>query len=148
MPDPRSKTAARWKRLWARLIDGAISAAIFLIAVALIIVLYRKMGLSLDTSITISCISGILLLLVVLIVQCILLALYGQTIGKRILRIKIVRADTGRNAGFVRNVFLRSFLNALLSVIPFYALVDALAIASPKNRCIHDHIAGTVVVNA
>ncbi len=83
-----------------------------------------------------------------LILQAFLLATRGQSIGKIIVKIRIVDAHTGVSGGFLQNVFLREMLNSLLSMIPLYFLVDSAFILQNDRRCIHDHIAGTVVVDA
>jgi len=45
------------------------------------------------------------------------------------------------------NVLLRSWVNGLIGlVVPFYGLVDILFIFGSERRCLHDLIAGTVVV--
>ncbi len=80
-------------------------------------------------------------------VQAVFLTKDGQTIGKKVTKIRIVNENTGENGGFVPNVLLRAIVNALLSLIPFYALIDILFIFRKDRRCIHDFIAGTVVVN-
>jgi uncharacterized RDD family membrane protein YckC len=46
----------------------------------------------------------------------------------------------------VTNVLLRGVVNGLLSIIPLYGLVDALFIFREDKRCLHDLIAGTIVV--
>jgi len=91
---------------------------------------------------------GFFFLLALAIYQIYLLTTRGQTIGKQTMKIKIVREDNGEQSGFVRNVLLREFLNGLLAFLPFYGLVDILFIFRADQRCIHDHIAGTRVVNA
>ena len=78
----------------------------------------------------------------------VLLTKDGQTLGKHVLGIRIVKRDTGENGGFVRNVLLRFIFNRLLGIIPLYGLVDILFIFRGDRRCIHDMIAGTQVVNA
>ena len=78
----------------------------------------------------------------------IILARDGQTLGKKVMKIRIVRFDDGSNPGFGKVVGLRVFLNGLLGYIPFYALVDVLFIFGSKQRCVHDLIAGTKVVQA
>ncbi len=80
--------------------------------------------------------------------QWYLLTAYGQTIGKQMLKIKIVKVDTKENGGLVPNVLLREIVNGIISFVPFYALVDVLFIFSEDQRCIHDRIAGTQVVSA
>lgn len=90
----------------------------------------------------------LLLILVYGIVQCVLLTMHGQTLGKMLLKIKIVKMDTGKNGGFVTNVLLRGLLNWALSAVPFYGLVDICFIFRADQRCIHDFIAGTTVVKS
>jgi len=80
--------------------------------------------------------------------QIYLLSAQGQTIGKNIMNIKIVKCDTGDNGGFVTNVLLRGILNAIISFVPLYSLVDVLFIFREDRRCIHDMIANTRVVEA
>jgi uncharacterized RDD family membrane protein YckC len=76
----------------------------------------------------------------------------GQSIGKRLLRIKVVRTD-GSPASLVRIIVLRNICNTFLAMIPLgigviYDITDVLMIFSPSRRCLHDRIAGTCVVRA
>jgi uncharacterized RDD family membrane protein YckC len=86
------------------------------------------------------------------IIQLVLLTTQGQTIGKRIVSVRIVCNDTGENPGFLKAVLLRAIVNGLIAAIPgvgaFYSLVDILFIFGNERRCIHDMIAGTRVVEA
>jgi uncharacterized RDD family membrane protein YckC len=77
-----------------------------------------------------------------------LLSTAGQTIGKKVMSIKIVKQDTNENGGFVPNVLMRGVLNILLSFIPFYQPIDVLFIFRQDQCCIHDMIAGTKVIEA
>jgi uncharacterized RDD family membrane protein YckC len=80
--------------------------------------------------------------------QIYLLSVYGQTVGKQISKIRIVRVNDEANGGFVTNVLMRLILNGLICLIPVYALVDVLFIFRQDQRCIHDMIAGTKVISA
>jgi uncharacterized RDD family membrane protein YckC len=75
----------------------------------------------------------------------------GQTLGKRWMKIRIVKVD-GSAPGFVHAVLLRAILGGVIGAIPYlgglYGLVDALFIFRDDRRCVHDHIAGTRVVKA
>jgi uncharacterized RDD family membrane protein YckC len=75
----------------------------------------------------------------------------GQTVGKRLLRIKITRTD-GSRASLPRLIFLRGLLNGIAVVIPYigylYSLADVLFIFSESRQCLHDRIADTLVVKA
>lgn len=91
-------------------------------------------------------------LLTLLGVQIWMLSTRGQTIGKRIMGVKIVKVGDHSNPGFVHAFLLRSFVNGLIGGIPvvggIYSLVDILFIFREDRRCIHDLIASTVVVKA
>jgi uncharacterized RDD family membrane protein YckC len=71
----------------------------------------------------------------------------GQSIGKKLTGIKVVRAD-GSKASLGRIVLLRNLLNLLLNMIPLYGLVDALMIFGDRQQCAHDKIADTIVIRA
>ena len=63
---------------------------------------------------------------------------------------KIVKVD-GAPVDFVSGVILRSWVVQVLSAIPMVGglvgLIDALMIFGDEQRCLHDHIAGTVVID-
>ncbi len=76
------------------------------------------------------------------------LSTLGQTFGKKVMKIKVVRYDNKRNGGFITNVSIRFVLGVLLlGMIPFYPLVDFLFIFREDKRCIHNLIAGTCVID-
>ena len=91
-------------------------------------------------------------LLVVFVVQTWLLTTRGQTIGKRMLGIRIVRYRDGSPAGFVHAVLLRSWLINLIGLVPtvgnYFPFLDLGFIFGPERRCLHDLIADTKVVVA
>ncbi len=80
------------------------------------------------------------------VLQIYLLSAEGKTIGKSLMKIRIVNNEDEGNPGFWRAFFLREFVVALLGVIPFFGLVDVMFIFREDFRCIHDHIAGTKVI--
>jgi uncharacterized RDD family membrane protein YckC len=71
----------------------------------------------------------------------------GQSIAKKMLGIKVVRAD-GSPVSLGRIFWIRNVANILLSIIPFYGLIDALMIFGEPRRCIHDKLADTIVIKA
>ncbi len=92
-----------------------------------------------------------LLVLAYAIYQLYLLWKNGQTIGKKVMKIKIVRKD-GSRAGLRRIFFLRMLVPGLAGNIPLlgilFALADPLFIFGNDQRCLHDLIADTIVINA
>ena len=71
----------------------------------------------------------------------------GQSIGKKIVGVKIVRTD-GTPASVGRIVFLRNVVIRVISLIPGFTLVDALFIFSESRQCLHDRLADTIVIVA
>lgn len=75
----------------------------------------------------------------------------GQTIGKKLLGIKVVRTD-GSPATLGRIFWLRNVPLWLVSLIPVVgsvvSLVDSLVIFRASRQCLHDQIAGTIVIEA
>jgi uncharacterized RDD family membrane protein YckC len=75
----------------------------------------------------------------------------GQTVGKRLLGIRIVRSN-GETADFGRIALLRYLPTAVAQMIPvignFYPLIDVLLIFRGSRKCLHDNIADTIVVKA
>ena len=78
-----------------------------------------------------------------------LLARHGQTVGKRIIGTRIVGLD-GNLVPFARLFLLRYLLPGLIVRLTclggLFAAADALYALNGDRRCIHDHFAGTKVV--
>ncbi|MDP3069226.1 MAG: RDD family protein [Opitutaceae bacterium] len=93
----------------------------------------------------------------VTVIQAWMLAVRGQSIGKRILGIRVVKTD-GSPAGLVNGWLMRELLitaiGIAVSMVPFlgmmlrpaFHLVDWCMIFREDERCLHDQIAGTRVV--
>jgi uncharacterized RDD family membrane protein YckC len=84
------------------------------------------------------------------IFQLILLCFTGQTLGKRLIGIRIVTFRSGQIPSFGAVYLLRSFLPGMVYSLPIIGfvclLVDVLFIFREDHRCVHDHLAGTKVV--
>lgn len=156
--------ASRWTRLGAWFLDNVIAFVCFLpgilaVGSSVLVAALNGQG-NLDSVASGRTQLGSFLLMVgglaLLIVQAWLLTTRGQTIGKRVLGIRIVNVADNSNPGFVRAVLLRLFvpgvITGILSVVPglglVFFLVDSLYIFRADRRCIHDHIAGTKVIRA
>lgn len=87
----------------------------------------------------------------VFVYTAVLVYRYGQTIGKRVMGIRVVRTD-GARVGFGRFILLRWLPITILGLIPLLgyviSLLDALLIFRENRLCIHDHFADTKVVTA
>ncbi len=154
-PTEELELAGRGVRLGAFFVDGIV--AFVMIYLPALIVLFATGGIdaALDSSaaavdFNIVAVAGLLCLsgfIAWIWITALLVARNGQTIGKRLLEIQVVRSD-GSQASLGRIFWLRNFVNWLLSVIPFYGLVDLLFIFGVRRQCIHDLVADTIVIRA
>ena len=85
-----------------------------------------------------------------LVIQTVYLMKYGQSLGKRVLKIRIVRMSDDSVPGFVKVVLLRLWVPGLVCGIPYagqiFWLLDGLFIFRDDKRCLHDLIAETKVI--
>ena len=85
------------------------------------------------------------------IYQLVMLHRHGQTFGKKLMGVRIVRTD-GSRAGLGRIFWLRYFVPGSIGNIPLlgvlFALADPLFIFGEEKRCLHDLFADTIVVDA
>jgi uncharacterized RDD family membrane protein YckC len=74
----------------------------------------------------------------------------GQTLGKWIVGIRMVDFDTGGPVPLGRLILVRYLPVQVVAAIPIIGrilpIVDVLFIFSADQRCVHDHLAGTKVV--
>ena len=128
--------AQRWRRLVAWTIDLPLSPAAFVAGM-----------LSADMGVPATATLALLALGIVGVpYQVTLLRRAGQTVGKRLLGIRIVDEESGVKGNVFRSVVLRYFVNWLLTLIPPYVVIDHAFIFAKNRRCVHDYLAGTKVV--
>lgn len=137
----RAPLAGRGERLLATIIDRLLYVACMI--PWLVVAVMRSDGAGL------AFVLGGFVAACLFIYNLMLLGDYGQTLGKRWLRIRIVRSD-GSSADVGRIFGLRMFLPWLLGAFlgPFFVLPDLLCIFGDEKRCLHDMMADTVVVEA
>jgi len=136
--------AERGMRLIAALLDGLCYA------VGIILLVFIE-GLPPDPNNMVWLLKAYAAAVPVLIVNLIFLARDGQSLGKKALGIRIIRSD-GVRASLSRILLLRMVAPSLLGFIPivgpFFGLADSLLIFRADRRCLHDHMADTIVVMA
>ena len=142
--EPTSELASPWARLAAVIIDWLI----YLVVAAIgFLGTYFAAGPWQSERIMVPVLLGLLLLTV--LVQLVLLGSRGQTVGKIVMKVRIVDSVTGMHPGWARIILLRTVVNGILRAIPgvgfAYYLVDSLFIFRADRRTIHDFIAGTRV---
>lgn len=139
--------AGRGTRLGAKLLDTLI---LFICLIPGLVAL----GVA-NKNDTITAIGTILLILAVLgltATQWYLLGTRGQTIGKKIVGIKIVNFADNQNPGFVKACLVRTIVIGMIAAVPYlgflFSITDICFIFRDDKRCIHDLMAETKVVNA
>ena len=92
-----------------------------------------------------------LVFLIFVLIHGFFLRNYGQTIGKRIVGIKITDLD-GNLPSFRKLIFLRylplTIVQRMSNFGNIVLLADALFVCRANRRCLHDILAGTIVVQA
>ncbi len=82
-------------------------------------------------------------------VDGVLLVRFGQSLGKRIVGLRIVGTD-GRAVGASRILLMRTYLPWLLVAVPYlgllWLLLDHLALFGMDRRAVHDLLADTQVI--
>jgi len=142
--------ASRWARLGASIIDSLIAGAISF-PLMYYTGTWHKL-VSGEYPVFEIAMFGIFGVAVFLALHGYLLAKYGQTIGKRILGIKIVSKDSIEVLPLPKVLVLRYLPPTAAGYVPtvgqFLGLINILFIFRADKRCVHDLIAGTIVINA
>lgn len=146
---PELEPAERLTRLLAALIDAA---AVFVPGLLAALVFPRFVG---DSSsygtLTLIGLVTVAAMLAWLVYNLKLMHEFGQTFGKKVMGIKVVRTD-GSRLGLLRWITHRVLVIGLIGVIPYVGwvvtLADVLAIFRESRQCLHDQIADTMVIVA
>ena len=154
MTEENNDLAGRGARLGAVIIDALIIFPI-LIGIAKATGFWDTMLPRLANGIPLSMEENIVAFLVgqtlFLILNGVFLNNNGQTIGKKIMNIKIVSMERNQ-VGIIKLYTLRylvfSFVNQIPTVGSLINLVNILFIFGKERRCLHDRIAGTCVIKA
>jgi uncharacterized RDD family membrane protein YckC len=147
--------ADRGTRLGAKILDGfilggGIAIIGIIAAIAIPALLSQRRGGAFPTVFFAA--FGVVaggLMIAIMIWNLVWLHRYGQTIAKRILKIRIVRSN-GDKVGMGRVVGLRIVVMWVIEMIPLlgplFSLVNICFIFRDDRRCIHDLLADTIVV--
>lgn len=139
--------ASRRQRLGAVLIDMGIGV-VYAIPLFYLFGGFRYVNQRMAEPTSTKIVIGVLGFVLFILVHAYFLKNDGQTIGKKLVGIKIV--DLNNNVPGLWKIITMRYLPmeaALIPVLgPIFGLVDSLLIFRADRRCAHDHIAGTKVV--
>jgi len=158
---PGAELAGRGERFLAQLLDSVIGLTVCLPGGIMIGIAAARAGLSSGSGLSNLATAagfgaGLLVLATALLalfaVQLWMLVTRGQTIGKRVLGVRIVSFGDETNPGFVKVFLLRAVVPALLGAVPYlgivFTLTDYCFIFRDDRRCLHDLIASTKVIKS
>lgn len=148
MNDADAVLADRSTRLVAAILDGLILMVLFLPIVYITGLMdFRNPRTDLASSVIISLVGvGVYLL-----INGKLLLSRGQTLGKKIMNIKVIDESTKQVPSAGDIIGKRYLIFYIIGQIPFLSIVniiDALMIFRSSKKCLHDDFANTIVVKA
>ena len=87
-------------------------------------------------------------IIIMLAIQAFFLAKSGQSIGKKLTRIKIIDAENGEKVNLTRIFLLRSIVFIILNMLfmPFITIADYLFALGRNRQTLHDKLAKTIVI--
>ncbi len=152
MPKPRvgggkGEPADPGTRIIAHIIDQALPwIVLFGLSFALAIV-QEVTGSKDDAYASVAGSAWLLLVGAYIVYQLVLVSRTGQSLGKRFMKIRVVRMD-GSRADLATILFLRNFIPNLLSALTCYIffVIDAVLMFNPDRATLHDKMSGTKVV--
>jgi uncharacterized RDD family membrane protein YckC len=144
--------ASVWRRMIAILIDVIINVIpSFVIAFVLAVVLTIFMGTSwwqnshtVETALSFVIILYLIFFLLLMIASSMFIYKKGQTPGKMVMKIKVVKED-GSQITF-KTAFIRETIGKLPFLVFFYWGFLSMS-WDPKNQTWHDKLCGTIVIN-
>ncbi len=140
--------AGRWTRFCAAFVDGAIGLA-YGIPVTFLLDIWGYIARGQQPPMGLLIAANAFAFLFFVLIHGYFLHRNGQTIGKKLLGIRIANLD-GSVPDLARLLFLRYLPVSLITLIPttgnYLSLIDVLFIFQASRRCVHDMIAGTIVV--
>lgn len=143
LPAPHSLAPIK-SRILASLIDLSIAGVAVLLAQFILVNSGRHVLSILGIFVAVAIVLG------VMVYQAVLLSSAGQTIGKRMMRLRVVTFSDASNPGFVKAVVMRGWLPSLVYPIPYlgwtFGVADGLFLFKNDRRCLHDLMAGTKVI--
>ena len=141
--------AGMGRRLWARIIDGILLAAAAAIALAVLFNLLADDELAVLVAILLAV---LVFWVVTILYEVSMIAVLGQTLGKKWAGVKVVRADDGAAPGWGKS-FVRWLIPHVVLLIPILGQVAMLLVYisplfTPTRQGWHDMAASTAVLKS
>ncbi len=169
-PTANTNYASFFQRLLAVFVDGFVYGLVYMVVAVPLFLVAGTMGAAQSGALTMpqagnvgtygtttsvqagNAVAGLMVMgvvwvviLLLVILNAILVGKFGQSLGKKLLKIKVVRLDNGEVPGIGKG-FMRELLGKFVSGIIPLALGYLWMLWDGQKQAIHDKIAGTVVV--
>jgi uncharacterized RDD family membrane protein YckC len=148
--DDPVRQATLGARFWAAIVDGLISTLLFVPIMYYAGYWDRAMAQE-QTGLEVAA-WAVLGFVVFVVIHGYLLATRGQTVGKMLLKTRIVSKEDEKILPIGKVLGLRYLPISLAAHVPFVgpflSIIDVLFIFGRERQCIHDRIAGTIVIKA
>jgi uncharacterized RDD family membrane protein YckC len=142
--------AGRGERLGAAILDSLIGL-LWVVPIWMFLGIFSAIRGGHQPPLQITAVGALMSLLAYVVVNGYFLNATGQSLGKKMVGIRIVSLDDS-NPGLGKLLLLRIAPISLAALIPVVgqvvSMLDALFIFSRQRRCLHDLLAGTKVVRA
>lgn len=140
------RLAGMGSRLAARILDAIIAGVVSLVVLFLVFG-----GLLAANSGEVGFLSAVLVIMLIwLLYEPVLIAVWGQTLGKKMVGVKVIRADNGEVPGYGKSIS-RWLVPSVVNLIPVIGSIISLVVYlspvfSDTRQGWHDKAAATVVV--
>jgi uncharacterized RDD family membrane protein YckC len=145
-----TELARKGARLGAQILDGILSLIIML-PIAYLLGIFEYWSNEQEPPYLLTLISGVISIAIFIAINWKLLTQNAQTFGKFVLNLKIVNID-GSKPSIQQLLFKRFSIYWGLNYVPVVGglinTVNILLIFRKDRRCLHDHVAGTKVINS
>ncbi|GAA5506641.1 RDD family protein [Novipirellula caenicola] len=157
MPSPSSgNIAGIGKRIGGALLDGLFYMAGYIVVAVMMGLLMPAAEAGDNPAATgiglVILLVALCIMLVPFIINMVLISMSGQSLGKKIVKTRIVDRHTGIPVGFLHGVLIRNLAFGAITGIPIIggviALVDIGFLFSENHETLHDKLAQTLVVEA
>lgn len=150
-PSEERPLASRWLRLWGALIDTVLGT-VAMLPVILLVLFQLDFERALESQDFVDeLIVNLIGWLIFLVLHGYFLAKRGQTIGKMIVKTRIVDVRHNTILPLWKVISLRYLPLGLFTSLPIFGalfgIVNCLFIFRADKRCVHDLIAGTKVIS-
>jgi uncharacterized RDD family membrane protein YckC len=153
-PRIQGELASVGSRILAVLLDGLFYMLFVMVGIGIIVAMFASGGDEEPDPAKVNMAIYIIIGFYALpqLINAVLISMSGQTVGKKIMGVRIVSQGTGAPAGFLQGFLIRNigfgFFTGLPIIGLFIAIADVVYLFLEDHETLHDKLASTMVVRA